>query len=48
MDGKDLDCCFVVQATVPYYDDLNQVLALPAGFRYRNRYQRSAISASVS
>jgi hypothetical protein len=47
MDAKDLDCCFVVQATVPYYDDLNQVLALPAGFRYRNRYHRQWVEPNL-
>src|SRR6266536_603917 len=47
MDGRDLHCCFVVQAIVPYYYDLNQVLALPMGFRYRNRYQRQWVEPNL-
>ncbi len=44
MDGaaarRDLHCCFIIQAAIPYFYDLNQILALPAGFRYHNRYNQ--------
>jgi hypothetical protein len=43
----DQHCCFVIQAVPPYHYDLNQILALPAGFRYHNRYDEQWIDPNV-
>jgi hypothetical protein len=34
----DSHLCFIIHAYKPYCFDLNDILALPAGFRYRNRF----------
>jgi hypothetical protein len=49
MEGADgdLHCCFVIQAVPPYHYDLNQMLALPSGFRYRNRYSETWVDPNL-
>ncbi len=39
--GSD-HCCFIIHDNLPYCYDINSILALPAGFRYRNRRFRKA------
>jgi hypothetical protein len=36
--SEDLHFCFIIQSHNPYCFDLNEILALPSGFRYRNRF----------
>src|SRR5215471_16916303 len=45
--GRDLHCCFVIQAVPPYHYDMNQVLALPTGFIYHNRYNESWVDPNL-
>src|SRR6266702_2231052 len=39
--------CFVVHDNLPYCYDLNSILALPSGFRYRNRFSASWVEANL-
>jgi hypothetical protein len=45
-DG-DLHCIFIIQAVAPYHYDLNQILALPSGFRYHNRYSQAWVDRNL-
>jgi hypothetical protein len=40
-------CCFIIQAVRPYFYDLNQILALPTGFRYHNRYNQQWVDPNL-
>ncbi len=44
---KDLHCCFIIQAVPPYHADFTQVLALPTGFRYHNRYSEQWVDPNL-
>jgi hypothetical protein len=46
-ESRDQHCCFVIQAVKPYHYDLNQILALPSGFRYRNRYDQRWVDPNL-
>jgi hypothetical protein len=44
--GRD-HYCFIIHDNLPYCYDLNSVLALPSGFRYRNRFSASWVEANL-
>lgn len=44
---EDLHACFIIHSALPYCYDLNQVLALPTGFRYRNRFQAAWVDPNL-
>lgn len=44
---KELHCCFIIQAVPPYHADFTQILALPAGFRYHNRYDQPWVDPNL-
>jgi len=39
--------CFIIHANVPYAYDFNAILALPAGFRYRNRFDERWVDPNL-
>jgi hypothetical protein len=39
--------CFIVHDNVPYCYDINYILAMPSGFRYRNRFRRTWIEGNL-
>lgn len=39
--------CFIIHSQLPYQLDLNEILALPEGFRYRNRFDQQWIDKDV-
>lgn len=39
--------CFIVSSLRPYCFDFNEILALPAGFKYRNRFQTMWVEADL-
>lgn len=39
--------CFIIHSIRPYCFDFNVILALPSGFRYRNRFDRQWIERTV-
>ena len=39
--------CFIIHDNLPYCYDLNSILALPTGFRYRNRFSASWVEANL-
>jgi hypothetical protein len=40
-------CCLIVQATYPYHYDLVEILALPSGLTYHNRYDERWIDPNL-
>jgi hypothetical protein len=44
--GRD-HYCFIIHDNLPYCYDLNSVLALPSGFRYRNRFSATWVEANL-
>lgn len=39
--------CFIVHDNLPYCYDINSILALPSGFRYRNRFRRTWVEGNL-
>lgn len=39
--------CFIIHDNVPYCYDINSILALPTGFRYRNRFRKSWVEGNL-
>jgi hypothetical protein len=39
--------CFIVHDNLPYCYDVNSILALPAGFRYRNRFRKTWVEGNL-
>lgn len=39
--------CFIIHSRLPYQHDINEILALPEGFRYRNRFDQQWIEKGI-
>ena len=39
--------CFIIHDNLPYCYDINSILALPAGFRYRNRFRKVWVEGNL-
>jgi hypothetical protein len=39
--------CFIIHDNLPYCYDINSILALPAGFRYRNRFRKDWVEGNL-
>lgn len=46
--NRNEHCCFVINSILPYRYDINQIVALPAGFTYRNRWAQQWVDPSLS
>jgi len=40
-------CCFIINSIIPYRYDLNQIVALPSGCNYRNRWAEQWVDPSL-
>lgn len=45
--AADTHVCFIIHASRPYCFDLNDILALPSGFRYRNRFDLQWVEPTI-
>lgn len=45
--SADNHACFIINSHKPYCFDLNEILALPAGFRFRNRFDTRWVRPSL-
>jgi hypothetical protein len=39
--------CFIIHDNLPYCYDINSILALPTGFRYRNRFRKAWVEGNL-
>jgi hypothetical protein len=39
--------CFIIHDNLPYCYDINSILALPSGFRYRNRFRKAWVEGNL-
>jgi len=45
--NKNQHCCFIINSILPYRYDINQIVALPSGFTYRNRWAERWVDPSL-
>src|SRR5215475_15345710 len=44
---RDDHYCFIIHDNLPYCYDINSILALPTGFRYRNRFRKIWVEGNL-